>query len=43
MLLYGSECWILTKEKMEMAEITVLTPAAGYRRAHHKTNEIIKE
>lgn len=43
MLLYGSECWILTKERMEMAEMTVLTPAAGYGRAHHKTNEIIKE
>jgi hypothetical protein len=45
-LLYGSDCWTLTKRqkrKLEAAEIRFLRSVAGYRLIDHRRNEDIRE
>jgi hypothetical protein len=41
MLLYGSECWTLTKEQIrtEAAEMPFVRDIAGYRIMDHNRNE----
>jgi hypothetical protein len=45
-LLYGSECWTLTrrqKSRLEAAEMRFLRSVAGYRLIYHRRNEDIRE
>jgi hypothetical protein len=45
-LLYGSECWALTKRqesRLEAAEMHFLRSVAGYRLIDHRRNEHIRE
>jgi hypothetical protein len=45
-LLYGSECWTLTKRqksRLEAAEMRFLRSVAGYRLIDHRRNEGIRE
>jgi hypothetical protein len=45
-LLYGSDCWTLTKRqksRLEAAEMRFLTSVAGYRLIDHRRNEDIRE
>jgi hypothetical protein len=45
-LLYGSECWTLTKRqksRLEAAEMRILRSVAGYRLIDHRRNEDIRE
>jgi hypothetical protein len=45
-LLYGSECWTLTKiqiSRLEAAKMCFLRSVAGYRSIDHRCNEDIRE
>jgi hypothetical protein len=45
-LLYGSECWTLTKRqksRLEAAEMRFLRTVAGYQLIDHRHNEDIRE
>jgi hypothetical protein len=45
-LLYGSECWILTKQQLqetEYCEMRFMRSVAGYRRIHKKRNTDISQ
>jgi hypothetical protein len=45
-LLYGSECWTLTKRqksRLEVSEMRFLRSVAGYRLIGHRRNEGIRE
>jgi hypothetical protein len=45
-LLYGSECWTLTKRqksRLDAAEMCFLRSVAGYRVIDHRRNEDIRE
>jgi hypothetical protein len=45
-LLYGSECWTLTKRqksRLEAAEMRLPRSVAGYRLIDHRRNEDLRE
>jgi hypothetical protein len=43
MLLYRSESWELTKEKMETTEMCFLRGIAGYRMTDHESKADVEE